>query len=428
MKLLINFASKLGVDSISRLIGFLTLPVITRALGPDGYGMFSYLFVILWYFGFFVDFGYLNYGTNKLCEKIDAATVVGNIVSLQIFVLIFTYLVLITVSYFIFDIEKYFLLLIFSVLFIAQVFSIKYYYLANHKLYYNSISELAGQITYAALVFTVFIQYPSVLTLVILSVVQTSVTSIFLFAPFIRKNKITIHLNLKSNLKTLKEAYKLGLAAKAESITASFIILCIGIFLTEESVGLYNASYKIYLIMLTVVQGISYTFMPMLLRNVKDPNKNNMKRISLIFYVFLLTGLILFIVSFLFSNMIISVMFGDKFFDAVEILKDFSVTILIWPIVMFTGLVILAYNKYNYFLMTSVSSTVFSIVFSLLLINVLKLEGAGLVLPFVAVCTIAVSYYFLKKISDEEQFSLNEIFSLRHALEEFQIMLKPKST
>lgn len=57
MKLIINFISKIGVDSVSRLIGFLTLPIITRALGPEGYGLYSYLFVILSYFGFFVDFG-----------------------------------------------------------------------------------------------------------------------------------------------------------------------------------------------------------------------------------------------------------------------------------------------------------------------------------------------------------------------------------
>ena len=112
MRLIINFFSKLGVDSFSRLIGFITLPVITRALGPEGYGQFSYLFVILSYFGFFIDFGYLNYGTNKLCDKENSSQVVGNIISLQLLTLILSFFTLVIIAYFFLDFSKYILLII----------------------------------------------------------------------------------------------------------------------------------------------------------------------------------------------------------------------------------------------------------------------------------------------------------------------------
>ncbi|MEO6694376.1 MAG: oligosaccharide flippase family protein [Ignavibacteria bacterium] len=424
MKLLINFISKLGVDTIARLIGFVTLPLITRALGPEGYGQFTYLFIILSYFGFFIDFGYLSYGTNKLCEKVDSKIVIGKIISLQVFTAIISFVVLIVIARFFLDAEKYFLLLIFSLTFLTQIFSIKYYYLANNKLYYNSVSELAGQVIYAALVFLVFLNYPTVLTLISLSVIQTLITACFLFIPYAKNNKIKIDLNIKPNVKTLKEAYKLGLSSKAEAITASFIILCLGFFLNEESVGLYNASYKIYLILLTIVQGLSYSLMPMLLRNAKISERNNVKRIGFIFYVYLLFGLILFAFTFIFSDKIISIMFGEKFMDSVPLLKNFSITILIWPVVMFMSLVLLAYNKYNYILMTSLSSTFFSITLSLLLINTFGVTGAGYVLPLVALGTIIVSYYFLRKISIEENFRITELFSFRNAVEEFKELVK----
>ncbi len=310
MKLLINFISKLGIDTIARLIGFVTLPVIARALGPEGYGQFTYLFVILSYFGFFIDFGYLSYGTNKLCEKVDSKIVIGKIISLQLLTSIISFIILIIVARFFLVWEKYILLLIFSLTFVTQIFSIKYYYLANNKLYYNSISELAGQLIYACLIFLVFINFPTVFTLIILSVIQTLVTACFLFIPYARRNKIHIDLNPMANIETLKETYKLGLSSKAEAITASFIILCLGFFLNEESVGIYNAPYKIYLILLTVVQGVSYTLMPMLLMNAKISERNNVKRLSFIFYVYLIAGLILFAFTFIFSNKIISVMFG----------------------------------------------------------------------------------------------------------------------
>ncbi len=424
MKLILNFISKVGVDSISRLIGFVTLPVITRALGPEGYGLYSYLFVILSYFGFFVDFGYLNYGTNKLCDKADSTAVIGRIISLQLLTLIFTYTVLIIAGFFIFDFHKYILILIFSITFLAQTFAIRYYYLANNKLYYNSISELAGQIIYAGLIFLVFIKFHSVTVLIICSVIQALVTSFFLFIPYIKNNSIRISLNLKANLKTLQEAYQLGLASKAEGITSSFVILCTGIVLNDQAVGLYNASNKIYLILLTIVQGVSYTLMPLLLRYAKKPEENTTGKISLIFYLYIIIGIFLGAVTFIFADKIISLMFGEKFTESVLILKSFSLTILLWPVVMFISLIILAYNKYNYLLIISVSSMILSVIFSLILINAFGKGGTGFVLPCVSVGTIAISYSFLKKISVEEKFNAGDLFSFSLAAEELMHLLK----
>ncbi len=424
MKLVINFISKLGVDSVSKLIGFITLPLITRALGPDGYGKFTYLFVILSYFGFFIDFGYLSYGTNKLCEKTDSRIVIGKIISLQLLTAIFSYIILIIVAYFFLETGKYILLLFFSSIFISQIFSIRYYYLAGNKLYYNSISELAGQLIYAALIFTVFINHQSVFTLIIVSLVQAYVTAMFLFLPYIRKNKIELNLSPGKNLKTLKDAYKLGIASKAEAITASFIILCAGFFLNEESVGLYNASFKIYLILLTVVQGVSYSLMPLLLRNVKKSEGNNFNKISIIFYIYIFIGIVLSLITFFFSEQIISVMFGEKFSGSVGILRNFSFTILLWPLVMFMSLVTLAFNKYNYILITSVSSSLISIILSLLLIRNYGISGAGFVLPFVAGGTILINLFFLKKIAAEENFRLYSLFSFVTAVNELKILFK----
>lgn len=426
MKIIINFASKLGVDTISRLIGFLTLPLITRALGPDGYGQFTYLFIILSYFGFFIDFGYLNYGTNKLCEKDNTENIVGRIISLQLFTAAISYIILIIVAPFFLDQDKYILLLFFSLTFITQIFSIKYFYLSKNKLYYNSISEFAGQAVYALLVFTLFIAKPEVMTLVIISVVQTTVTAFFLIIPYIRKEGIKLDFNISNNLKTLKEAYKLGLATKAEAITATFIILCLGFFVNEESVGIYNASYKIYLIMLTVVQGLSYTLMPMLLKNLKVTGSSSIRKIGLIFYLFLSSGIILSVLSFVFSEEIIAVMFGAKFADSVFLLQCFSLTILLWPLVMFFSLVILAFNRYNIVLLLSLTSMITSIITSLIMINLKGVNGAGIILPLVASVTIFVSIFYLKKIFTERGLTFTEIFSAKYLSESFREVFRKK--
>ena len=117
-------------------------------------------------------------------------------------------------------------------------------------------------------------------------------------------------------------------------------------------------------------------------------------------------------------------MFGEKFSGSVGILRNFSFTILLWPLVMFMSLVTLAFNKYNYILITSVSSSLISIILSLLLIRNYGISGAGFVLPFVAGGTILINLFFLKKIAAEENFRLYSLFSFVTALNELKILFK----
>lgn len=411
MRLIINFISKIGVDSFSRLIGFLTLPFITRTLGPEGYGAYSFLFVIVSYYGFFIDFGYLNYGTNKLCEKERSEDVIGRILSLQILTAIASYIVIIISGLVFLERDKFLSILLFSLIFIPQIIAIKYFYLAANKLYYNSIAELSGQVIYAALVFTFFAMKPEINTLIIIAVIQAFVIGLVLFIPFIKKNKVILNLSLADNLQTLKEAYKLGLSSKAEGITSSFIILITGMFLTEHAVGLYNASYKIYLILLTVIQGLSYAMMPMLLKNVKQSGRSNTGKLSIIFYSFVVAGLFLGTLTFFFSDRIINLMFGSDYTDSIAVLKWFSITLLLWPFVMFTALLLLALNQFGKLLTLSIISMISSIVLSIVLINALGLTGSAMVLPAVAVISSITGLILLMKSEGEDKLNLSYIVS-----------------
>ncbi|MBX7042999.1 MAG: oligosaccharide flippase family protein [Ignavibacteria bacterium] len=411
MRVIVNFISKIGVDSVARLIGFLTLPFITRTLGPEGYGAFSYYFVIASYYGFFIDFGYLSYGTNKLIEKEKSEDVISRILSLQILTALLSYSVLLITGFMLFDRDKFLHILFFSLIFIPQIIAIRYFYLAGNRLYFNSLAELAGQAAYAITVFTVFAADPSVETLIALAVLQALVTGLVLFLPYIRKHRIRINLNLRKNIDTVKEAYKLGLSSKAEGVTSSFIILMTGTLLSESAVGYYNASYKIYLILLTLIQGLSYALMPVLLKIVKEAKSERTGKISLIFYSFLLSGVVLGSATMIFSERIILLMFGSEFMEAVPVLQWFAVTIMLWPLLMFTGLMLLAQNRHTSLLALSLVSMISSVVFSIILIRHFGLTGSAMVLPSVAVVSNIAGLFILSRSPGPESSGIAGIIS-----------------
>ena len=67
---------------------------------------------------------------------------------------------------------------------------------------------------------------------------------------------------------------------------------------------------------------------------------------------------------------------------------------------------------------------ILSLTFSLIFINAFGVTGTSMVLPFVAIGTIIFSFILLKRISDKENFKVNDLFSFRFALLELKKLLK----
>lgn len=420
MRYIINFFSKLGVDTISKLLSLITLPIITRSLGPDGYGQFVYLTIVLSYFGFFVDFRYINYGTNEIFNKRKPNDVVNSIVSLLLITALISILFIFIAGYFLFADSFYVLLLIYSASFFFQVFSIKYYYLAHQRLYYNSFSELVSQVFFVISILIIFLYSASVLTLVFLTLLQSLISSLMLVIPYYRKYKFKFNFSLKDNLLIFKNSSKLGFSSKFEGITVSFIPFLIGVLISDEAVGIFGVPLKIFLALLAVVQGISMTLMPDIFKNFKGDLKLYKSRIGLFFYFFLTTGLILAVFIYFGSDMIVSLFFGNKFIESVSILKTFSITIILWSVLMYLGLIIIAMNKYSYYLYLTASSAILSVVLSLVLIHLFELTGAAFVLPLTAFGSIVLALYFLSGSFKNMDYSFSKMFSVSNAFAELK--------
>jgi len=427
LRYFINFFSKLGVDTISRLLSLVTLPIITRGLGPDGYGQFVYLTVVLSYFGFFVDFGYINYGTNEIFNRKNPSEVVNKIITLRLITTLFSIILIVVVGGLIFAESFYVLLIIFSVNFFFQTFSIKYYYLAENKLYYNSFSELAGQVIFVVSVLVIFIFSANVFTLVLLTVLQTLITSLILVIPFYRKHKFKFIFDIKENILIFKNSSKLGFASKFEGITVSIIPFLLGVLLSQEAVGIFGVPLKIFMALLAVVQGVSLTLMPDIFKNFKNDFSLNKSKLGVFFYIFLFTGIILAAILYFGSEKIILFFLGRTFIESVGILKTFSITIILWPILMFLGLVIIALNKYTFYLYVTASSAVLSVLLSIVMINLFGLAGVEFVLPITAFGSIVLALYLLSVLFKEVDYSFSKLFSFRNAYMEFKSSVLKKS-
>jgi len=299
-----------------------------------------------------------------------------------------------------------------------QAFAIRYFYLAHGKLYYNSFSDFVGQIIFAVLIFTWFVRSPSVPLLVVANLLQSLASSVILIYPYAKRQRIEIDLNLRRVWKTFVTASKLGVSTQLEAITSSSILLLLGIYSTPTSVGIYSVAFKVYSVLLTIIQGVSYTLMPALFKNLQDlGDKVKAHKINLIFHIYVTLGLVLGFSTYIMAPAAITVILGASYVTAVPVLRAFSLTLCLWPNGNVPG-----------------ASYGFVQELQLRVDNQLRIRrafcgyfnlagkahgalGAALALPGVACGTIVTSLYFLFRLSRAWNFSMLGIFSVHGAIE-----------
>ena len=402
-----NFFSKVGLDLVSRFLGIITLPIIARGLGPNGYGKLTYANVIASYFVIFLDFGFTTHGINEIVSKKRTDILVGEIISAQILIVFFSIVINCIISFFLFDFNFSLLVFLFIIGLYLQTFNISYYYIAVKKLYLLSIAQLIGQIIYVALIIFVFGIFKNVISIIIISIFTYLLTASVLFFSFLKENRIVLRISFVKLFKLIRKVYPLGIANKLEGITTSFIVLILGLYLSEYFVGVYSAAFKIFAILLSIVQSLTYTLMPSILNNAKKqllekPANNNL---NILFYLFVFSGISLGLFTFYFSPHLIHLLFGGKFDKSVYLLKFFAITITLWPIHMFIGNILIALNNYKYYLLLTSITFISSVVYSIILIELLGITGAALVLPISALVSIIIGFFLLKRQLNNVSFN-----------------------
>lgn len=66
-----NFAFSLAYEVLAFAIPLITAPYLSRILGPDGIGAYSYSYNVAYYFGMFATLGMLRYGTRSIASVRD---------------------------------------------------------------------------------------------------------------------------------------------------------------------------------------------------------------------------------------------------------------------------------------------------------------------------------------------------------------------
>lgn len=399
-----NFLSFSIGGYVSLVIGFFTIPIITRLVTPEQYGIFSFfnliinlgmLFIILGFDQGFVRYYYeeknrflllycsLKYPCIFFIILIPVFFLFKNKISYFVYQEINIFMVMVLILTIFFSIVNRFSMLIvrmnkkglkFSLLQIFQQIFNFVFILGFYKRYGNSYKILV--LAYAF----------SIILITLLSIIFEKNT-------WLKNTKEKLKINIED---LFKYGYPFILTMSLTWIFQSSDKIIIKIFSDLNELGLYAAAFKIIALINVVQTGFTMFWVPVAYEkyNKEPENKIFFEQVfNVISFVMLLLAIMV-----LMSKNLIILLLGKKYSLAGMIMPCLVFMPIMYTVSETTVLGINFSKKTNYHIVISLLVAIFNIVGNLILVPIFGAKGAAISTGIAYISFFSLRTYFAKKL------------------------------
>ena len=256
-----NIISLLSADIARRIMGFISVVFLARALGAEGFGLVNLGFAVLAYGMVLSTAGFAAFGTKKIAQG-ESADIVGQIIGnrLATTMLVFVAIVLITLIC-VDDSVTCWLIILFSFTLIPQIFYIDWYFLGKERMGTVSIARIISSAIYLIIIIMFVQKSIDVMWVAIGTILGDSFAATWLFFSF-RKLNPSVKLQFSPSLQFLKQSMPLAVGIILATLTINFPPLALGILCTKVEVGIYSAASKLVFFLLVGDRILSFLLLP----------------------------------------------------------------------------------------------------------------------------------------------------------------------
>ena len=257
-----NFAFQIAYQAIILVLPFIIAPIVSRRLGSEALGIYSYAGSIVYYFVVFANLGIMKYGQRAIATSKDNHIVLRKVFwSLFIVHIVISAISIIAYSVFVFfctneytDIFWIYTLSIFS-----AMFDITWFFYGIQTFKSVVIKNLICRIAVTILIIF-FVDNPSDLPLYTLIEVLALLVSNLALIPTAVKFVKPIKISFNDCLQHIRPLFILAIAVIAIALYTMFDKTLLGLLATKADVAFYEYSNKIITIPRTFVAVIGTVF------------------------------------------------------------------------------------------------------------------------------------------------------------------------
>jgi PST family polysaccharide transporter len=397
----------LGISQIANVaFPLITMPYVSRIIGPEGYGILNYSTAFIGYFTMFILYSFDLSGTKIISRNIEDKEFVSNAFS----EILYSRCILYIISCFLFIISLFFGevfhkdYLVSIILFLgllSSVFSPQFIYQSFQDLkLFSKINVIRGFIN-MILIFLFVRTKQDYFYIPLFATIFNVVINIGLLIHAKRKFSLRLTkkpLNKLFNLIFTDRFIFISNVLGAFRATTNTIIL--GFFITTKEIGYFTTSINFLFVVVNVlfipISTAIYPFISNAFSKSAETGNDIVKKIvPIITYFYFITSFCLLI----FSPLIIALVFGNKFDKSIEILQIISFAPLTIGLSNLLGVqVLLNYHFDKLYFRINLYTTIVGLLLNLYLSKKFGYYGAAWNIIIVDIMIISLYFIFLKKL------------------------------
>ena len=355
-----------------------------RYLGVEGFGILSLALAFTSIFSIFMDMGLSTLATREIArDKSLLKDYVSNIFIIKIALIILTIILIIMIVNLIgYNQQTKIVIYIITLYTIFSVFSQFFYaiFQAYEKMEYQAVGTLISIFLLLMGILIAIYFNADVISFSFAYVISgASLLGFGLFIFFKKFSFPKIEFNMSEWLNLINESWPFAITNISTSIYLWIDTILLSLIQGEEAVGLYNASYKLVLVLIFIPVIFNYALFPIMSQYYVTSKESLNITFEKLFKTMLFFAIPIGFGTVLVANKVILLIYGLEFTGATIALQ-----ILIWSIVLN-----FARSPFNRLLESSnkqlvvtkifVSGTIFNVILNLILIPAYGYIGAGIV-------------------------------------------------
>ncbi|WP_436666064.1 oligosaccharide flippase family protein [Latilactobacillus sakei] len=380
MRVVKNYLYNFSYQIFLILVPTITLPYLSRVLGPKMLGINSYTYSLTYYFTLFAVLGtttyaqreiaYVRNNTEKL-KKFFWEVEILSIITTALSYSVLAITIIVSPQYNIF-------LWIYSISVIANIFDISWFFIGMENFSILAIRNFIIKITSVILIFTLVKSEEDMYIYILINVLSILISNISLL-PYISRIGFPNKWRELNPFKHFKSSLLLFIPQISASLYTVLNKVLLGWFGDVQSVSYFDNADKIVRLLFTVLMSLSTVLMPLIANEISKNNQNKVKKIlrnSLLFSMCISIIMLFMLISI--STRLVPLFFGDKFISVGLILKIQAFILIPMTVANVIGNQYLVPLRRNKQLNTSIiSGSVISIIVSIPLIKYFGAEGAS---------------------------------------------------
>jgi Membrane protein involved in the export of O-antigen and teichoic acid len=404
-RLIENFLSLSVLQIANYILPLITLPYLVRVLGPEKFGLIAFSQAFIGYFMILTDYGFNLSATRDISINRENKEKVSEVFSsVMIIKLALMILSLILMSIIIFSFEKFkqdwiVYYLTFGMV-VGQVLFPVWFFQGMEKMKYITFLNILAKVIFTVAIFVFVKEASDYLYVPILNSLGFIVAGILGLWIVFRDFEISFKfVGLKELKRQLKEGWYIFISTVAISLYTISNTFILGLFTNNAIVGYYAAAEKIVRAVQGLLVPVSQTIYPYISKLMNESVELGIKFIRKATVIIGGISFGLSLILFIFAELVINILLGPKYHEAVVVLKILAFLPFIIALSNIFGIqTMLTLNYKKEFSNILILASIINIILALIMVPILKHIGISLsVLLSEIFVTISMIHFLNKK-------------------------------